>query len=36
VKLEALGDVGREYEDPDKLVRSGQDGGQGGGGNYLI
>jgi hypothetical protein len=26
VKLEALGDVGGEYEDPDKLSRSGQGG----------
>jgi hypothetical protein len=32
VKLEALGDVGGEYEDPDKLARSGRGGG--GGGNY--
>jgi hypothetical protein len=24
VKLEALGDVGGEYEDPDKLARSGE------------
>ena len=30
VKLEALGDVGGEYEDPDKLARSGRAGG----GNY--
>ena len=30
VKLEALGDVGGEYEDPDKLAKSGQAGG----GNY--
>ena len=30
VKLEALGDIGGEYEDPDRLARSGQ----GGGGNY--
>ena len=29
VKLEALGDVGGEYENPDKLARSGQ-----GEGNY--
>ena len=27
VKLEALGDVGGEYEDPDKLARSGRAGG---------
>ena len=27
VKLGALGDVGGEYEDPDKLARSGQGGG---------
>ncbi len=27
VKLEALGDVGGEYEDPDKLAGSGQGGG---------
>jgi hypothetical protein len=27
VKLEALGDVGGEYEDPDKLARSGRGGG---------
>ena len=33
VKLGGLGDAGGEYEDPDKLARSGQDGG-GGGGNY--
>jgi hypothetical protein len=35
VKLEALGDVGREYEDPDKLqlARSGRGGG--GRGNYV-
>jgi hypothetical protein len=33
VKLEALGDsVGGEYDDPDKLARSGR--GRGGGGNY--
>jgi hypothetical protein len=35
VKLEALGDVGGEYEDPNKLqvqARSGRRGG--GGGNY--
>jgi hypothetical protein len=32
VKLEALGDVGGEYEDPDKLARSGRGGGDGG--NY--
>ena len=30
VKLEVLGDVGGEYEDPDRLARSGQ----GDGGNY--
>ena len=30
VKLEALGDVGGEYEGPDKLARSGRAGG----GNY--
>ena len=28
VKLEALGDVGGEYEDPDRLARSGQGGGE--------
>ena len=33
VKLGGLGDAGGEYEDPDKLARSGQGGG-GGGGNY--
>ena len=27
VKLEALGDVGEEYEDPDRLARPGQGGG---------
>ena len=27
VKLEALGDVGGEYEDPDRLARPGQGGG---------
>ena len=32
VKLEALGDVGGEYEDPDKLARSGRGGPRGG--NY--
>ena len=33
VKLGALGDVGGEYEDPDKLqARSGQGGGEG---NYV-
>jgi hypothetical protein len=32
VKLEALGDIGGEYEDPDKLARSGRGGGDGG--NY--
>ena len=30
VKLEGLGDVGEEYEDPDRLARHGQ----GGGGDY--
>ena len=35
VKLEALGDAGGEYEDADKLTRSGRGGGGGGGGgNY--
>ena len=34
VKLEGLGDVGGEYEDPDKLAISGRGGGRGGGGNY--
>ena len=33
VKLGGLGDAGGEYEDPDKLARSGRGGG-GGGGNY--
>ena len=30
VKLEGLGDVSREYEDPDKLARSGRGGHRGG------
>ena len=34
VKLGDLGDAGGEYEDPDKLARSGRGGGGGGGGNY--
>ena len=33
--LEVLGDVGGEYEDPDKLARSGR-GGPDGGGNYKL
>ena len=33
VTLGGLGDAGGEYEDPDKLARSGRDGGRGGG-NY--
>ena len=32
VTLGALGDAGGEYEDPDKLARSGRGGGGGGGG----
>ena len=31
VKLEGLGDVSGEYEDPDKLARSGRARGRGGG-----
>ena len=34
VKLEALGSVGGEYEDPDKLARLSGQRGAGGGGNY--
>ena len=36
VRLEDLGDVGEKYEDPDKLARSGQGGGEGGEGNYEL
>ena len=34
MKLETLGDVSGEYEDADKLTRSGRGGGGGGGGTY--